>query len=225
MYDSTSPSDIPADAQMVAGYADGAYVWRQADWDRFPTAAKVTISTQPGSTIADVLDVELGDATPSDAARWVQARTDAGFLRPTVYCARSSMSTVAAALSGMKYELWVADWTGQPHAIEGAVAVQYANPSTSGGHFDLSVVYDDFWPLTDPSTSPGEPMDLDTARSIVHVTLAMNDLLGDQEQVDAYASRMVPPNNPEDALTDLERDIKADPRSLYSRTTAHLSGH
>lgn len=70
MYDSTTASDIPADAEIVAGYVDGRYAWSDADWARFPNAVKVRISVF-GSLDADVLDVEPSDATPADAAVWV----------------------------------------------------------------------------------------------------------------------------------------------------------
>jgi hypothetical protein len=223
MYDSTSASDIPDTAEMVAGYVDGAFAWSDADWARFPNATKVRIATQPGTDDGDVLDVELGDATPAQAPAWIRMRQAAGIVQPTIYCAAFAVDQVRQACQGLLFWLWVADWTGQPHPVSYAAAVQYANSATSGGHYDLSIVYADAWP--GPHTVPtpgGDPMDLDTARSIVHGMLAMQDLLFDQPQVDAYAAAMVPPNNPEAALTQLEHDIKADPRSLYSRTTAHL---
>jgi hypothetical protein len=223
MYDSTSAADIPADAEMVAGYCDGEFEWSAADWERFPNAVRVRIATQHTTDDGHVLDVERGDAVPEDAPGWVLMRQDAGIVQPTLYCGLSAVEAVRAACAGLLYWLWVADWTGEPHPVSYAAAVQYAHPPQSGGHYDLSIVYSDTWPGPHEIPSAGgQPLDLDTARSIVHVTLALQGLLGDQAQVDAYASAMVPPNNPEAALTQLESDIKADPRSLYSRTVAHL---
>jgi hypothetical protein len=224
MYDSTSASDIPADAEMVAGYIDGAYRWTDASWARFPTAVKVTIATQPSTNDGDVLDVELGDAIPAEAPGWIRMRQASGLVQPTIYCANSAVATIRQLCDGLLYWLWVADWTGEPHPLSYAAAVQYADSRQLGQHYDMSIVYSETWPH--PHTPPvtgGVVMDLDTARSIVHVTLSLQDLLGDQAQVDAYANAMVPPANPEAALTQLESDIKADPRSLHARVTALLA--
>jgi hypothetical protein len=224
MYDSTEPAAIPPDAEIVAGYVDGSYRWSDADWNRFATSVKVGIATQPSTNEGTVLDVELGDATPEQAPAWIRMRQADGVPQPTIYCGLSAVGRVREACKGLLYWLWVADWTGSPHPVSYAAAVQYANSAQAGGHFDLSIVYTPQWP--GPFTPPSggvDPMDLDTARTIVHTTLSLQGILGDQAQVDSYASQMVPPNNPEVAATNLENDIKADPRSLYSRTVAHLN--
>jgi hypothetical protein len=158
MYDSVTAADIPANAVMVAGYLDGRYAWSKGDWQRFPAAVKVGIVINPNNNNGDVLDVEPGDATPGEAADWIRLRQRGGFPLPTLYYSKSLIGQIAQACQGLVYRSWVADWTGSPHSIPGAVAVQYASPETgSGGHYDLSAVYADDWPVAS-SPVPLDPI-------------------------------------------------------------------
>ena len=143
MYDSVSPSLIPAHAEMVMGYIDGKYTWSEEDWARFPGAVKVGISVEPAREHGDVLDVERGDATPDDASWWITARRVAGSRWHAIYCNRVTVPAVldATAHLRIRFGLVVADWTGQPHELPGAVAVQYA----STPEYDLTAVYDASW--------------------------------------------------------------------------------
>src|SRR5271168_2035173 len=140
MYDSTTAADIPANARIVAGYINGLYKWSPEDWTRFPAATQqVTISVTADETGALVLDIETGDATPAQAPGWVNKMRQLGF-DPVVYCSLSNVNTVSAAFvaaNTRQPKYWVADWTGTPHLVENSVATQYADPSTSGGHYDL----------------------------------------------------------------------------------------
>lgn len=159
MYDSTSPQDIPAAATMVAGYVDGRYRTVAALRKRFPHARLVTITVNGSTPSAHVIDCEPGDVTAESAAAWCAREVEAG-RKPTIYCSASDWSAVkhAVAARGLtgKVSYWVADWTGSPHLPAGAVACQYADPKTSGGHFDLSVAAD-YWPGVDPEPSPPTP--------------------------------------------------------------------
>lgn len=151
MYDAVTPSNIPADAQMVAGYVDGRYAWSAADWARFPGAVRVRIAVFPWTNDGHVLDVERGDATPAQAPGWVQRRRAAG-VDPTVYCglasAGYSWADVRAAFQAQgvpEPHYWIAAYPGIGAALyPGSVAHQYANP----GPYDLSVVAD-YWPGVD----------------------------------------------------------------------------
>lgn len=156
MYDSVTAADIPADAAIVAGYVDGLYAWSgrpevpSGDWARFPNAKRITISVNGGG-VADFWDCETGDLNPGQAAVMVQTYPGTG-----VYCSLSLAPQVISAMhwAGMdgQYTLWIADWTGEPHipsvsaTINGTlitptvVACQYANPDSSGGHYDLSLI-------------------------------------------------------------------------------------
>lgn len=146
MYDSVTAHDIPTSAHMVAGYVDGRYKWSAADWSRFPHAMKVKIAVSASTNNGNVLDCESGDATPAQCPGWIKMRQKAGLARPTIYCNHSTMAAVQHACSGLHYALWIAEWNGHAHSISGAAAVQYADPGHgSGGHYDLSAVYDDSW--------------------------------------------------------------------------------
>lgn len=145
MYDSTDATAIPADAEMVAGYVDGRFVWPQAWWDRFPNATKVRIAVFASTNDGTVLDVENGDATPAQAPRWLQNRLAAGESRPTIYCSRDARDAVEAACQGIQHDLWIGTLDGTEN-IPGTVAVQYAGTAITHADFDLSIVTDDTWP-------------------------------------------------------------------------------
>lgn len=161
MYDSTSSADIPAGAEMVAGYVDGLYKWSDEDWQRHPKAVWVGIATNPNTNDGQVIDIENGDATPAQAAAWIRMRFIAGQRPGTAYFSASrfgevNAAMIAAGISPGDWAVWVADWDGKAELPAGAYAKQYANPLTSGGHFDLSVVAD-YWPGVDPAASAPPP--------------------------------------------------------------------
>lgn len=145
MYDSVTWQAIPADAEVVAGYIDGAYAWPQEAWDSFPDAMHVAIAVFPSTNSGDVLDCETGDATPEQCPDWIKMRKMAGIAVPTIYCNASTMPAVQQACQGLTYNLWIADWTGVPHLYPGSVATQYADPPLSGGNYDVSLCVP-FWP-------------------------------------------------------------------------------
>ena len=151
MWDSTTAADIPQAVPIVAGYIDGNYAWSAADWARFPGAVKVTI-TVTGLPGAKVADVEWSDLDPVSGARWASLEVRAG-RRPTLYCNTSAVGALRLALApysltlGTDVDWWAADWTGAVHEVAGAAATQYADPPSSGGHYDLSVT-NGVWPGT-----------------------------------------------------------------------------
>ncbi len=160
MYDSVTPSAIPTDAALVAGYVDGAYAWSAAEWARFPNSVKVRIAVFPNTDDGHVLDVEQGDATPAQAPGWVDMRRAAG-VDPTVYCNASTWSSVISAFRSAGVaapHYWIAQYDGNPSVPSGAVAKQYNDPPGSGGNYDISVVAD-FWPGVDQG---GDLTDFDT---------------------------------------------------------------
>lgn len=157
-YDSVTASDIPAHAEGVGGYVDGAYKWSAADWARFPHAAHVRIAVSPFTNDGNVLDVERGDATPAQAPAWVYMRRRAG-VDPTIYVQQSTLPQVRAAFHVAQIaqpHYWVASWGIGPTAIPGAVAHQYDHPPTSGGHYDLTAV-PGTWPGVDNAGVPNPP--------------------------------------------------------------------
>lgn len=125
MYDSVTAANIPSTAQVVAGYLNGLYAWSTADWHRFPDAIWVTIVVT-ATNAGMVLDCEKGDATPADCPAWIKRRQKAGVAVPVIYCSLADMPAVQAFCAGLVFGIWCADWTGQAHIPDGAVACQYA---------------------------------------------------------------------------------------------------
>lgn len=153
MYDGIdSDADvIPTDAQLVAGYVDGDYVWTAAEWARFPHSVHVRIAVKSTTNAGSVLDVETGDATPAESVTWVLTRRGAG-ADPTVYCNASTWPAVRSAFharSVAEPHYWIADYDGSTAIPAGAVAHQYESTS----RWDLSSVAD-YWPGVDPAPNP-----------------------------------------------------------------------
>lgn len=151
LYDSTNIQDDPASAHMVAYYVDGIYAVSAATVRaRFPSAILVPISAV-GTDNGIVGDVEPGCIALGYCVEWVKMRRQAN-ADPTLYVnetygwapARAAFHAAGVA----EPHWWVADYDGIPTVPAGAVAKQYANPTLTHGHFDLSVVAD-YWPGVD----------------------------------------------------------------------------
>lgn len=167
MWDSVTVADIPADAELVAGYLDGHYANLTAMHARFPKDRVVTV-TPDGHEGANVDDREPGDQSAVQSAAWATDELKA-HRHPAVYVSDSNIKEVltALALRDAKATLiFTAHWTGKPHICGPAcfkgydlpfeptvIGTQYADPGTSGGHYDLSLVQD-YWPGVDPAPKP-----------------------------------------------------------------------
>lgn len=162
MRDSISPQDIPADTPVVAGYGDGRWVWSSADWSRF-SGVKLSIVVFPQHS-GDILDVELGDATPADVPGWLDRFQRMGRRRGTVYCSRDTIAAVRAAAGPRAFDWWAATLDGTQD-VPGAVAVQYAGSALTGAAYDESVIVDPTW-------VEGGTMTLDASDPIVAALLA-----------------------------------------------------
>jgi hypothetical protein len=151
-YDSTRPALIPADAAGILVYGDGKFEWTAEDLARFPKARRRSI-TVTGDPSCNILDVENGDARPSDVPNFLRAwkhehpHGEDG----TIYCSRDTLAEVQLSLYpiGLTFNLWLATLDGsQPRTIENPatsrlVAVQYAGGPDAD--YDVSVVYDRSW--------------------------------------------------------------------------------
>lgn len=194
MYDSTSPWDIPRDAEMVAYYVDGKFAWPQSWLDMFPNAVKVSISAV-GTRTAQVGDVEVGCIwPPANAVPWVLRARGDGF-DPTIYVnERNDWGPVRQAFQAAgvpEPHYWVANYDGVAAIPPGAVAKQYAHPSDgdgiadrpweTGAHYDKSVVAD-YWPGVD-ARSPGgggsanSDTEEETMKEVIELPLSMDDTL------------------------------------------------
>jgi hypothetical protein len=159
MFDSTTTSDLPAHAKMLAGYVDGNFANVDEIRDRFPDATVVTI-TVIGTPGAHVCDTEVGNIGIPSTVAWAVNEIEAG-RKPTIYCMASAWPTVKAAVKAKgiagKVSYWIADWDGIAEIPAGAVAKQYANPKLTHHHFDESIVAD-HWPGVDEDDD--DPNDL-----------------------------------------------------------------
>lgn len=220
MFDSVSPSGIPADAAMVAGYVDGVYANVPAMRARFPhaTVVQVAVSASYPAARGVVLDVESGDATPSQAVAWCRA-----YAGPnsdlTVYCDSSTWPTVRAAFAAAgvsEPNYWVADYDGDPTIPAGAVAKQYA----TNDYYDTSSV-SSYWPGVDPVPTPVED---DVPLTSADAQLVVKTLLETRVPEGKLANGYVPTvadmlNGAEVADTDLTA-MKAQIGALSAQVTA-----
>jgi hypothetical protein len=157
MYDSTNIQDDPAGAHMVAYYVDGIFATSVAPViARFPNAVLVPISAI-GTNAGIVGDVEPGCLSPAQGVAWVVMRRATG-ADPTLYVNETygwgPLRSLFQQMGVPEPHYWVADYDGIAVVPPGAVAKQYANPTLTHGHFDLSVVAD-HWPGVDGLYGPG----------------------------------------------------------------------
>ena len=159
MFDAVGITHIPNDAEMVAGYVNGFWPTYNDLVARFPHAHHVSIAVTAG-VVADVLDVERGDATPADVPLWVKEMRNLK-RKPIVYCSRSNVPAVqsecAKALVAEPF-FWVADWTNHPHLVPGSVGTQWADgtPLYPGlaRYTDTSLISPNWPGLYNPDPTP-----------------------------------------------------------------------
>ena len=120
MYDSVDISQIPPNAQAVAGYTSGRWVTYPHLVAAFPHAHVLSIAVNAAHD-ADCLDVETGDATPAQGAAWYQRQKTRGVTRPCLYASVSVMQAdilpalSKAGISRAAVRLWSAHYTGSAH--------------------------------------------------------------------------------------------------------------
>lgn len=165
MYDSVTITEIPPDAEAVAGYVDG----------RWPTAVELP-HTHPHSKLlsiatsaehdADCLDIENGDALPAQAPVWVKRQHMLGKPRPAVYCSLSIAWSVwlrlrFSRIRRRQVRIITAHYTDKPHRCSPlchfgfwtkADATQYTDHAL-GRNLDASLCAPDFFgPVAKPLT-------------------------------------------------------------------------
>lgn len=119
MYDSVDVAQIPRHAAAVAGYVDGAWPTYQQLVRAFPHAKRLSIAVNAHAD-AVCLDIEAGDATPSEAAAWVLRQHGRGIDRPVLYCSAAITETVLAQLAAAhihrdQVRIWSAHYANTPH--------------------------------------------------------------------------------------------------------------
>jgi hypothetical protein len=86
---------IPSDAFAVGGYVNGVrteFIWSQASWDLFPHAYHIRINVNGDPLRGNALDVERGDAVPSNIGPWIASRGPVTKDPLLVYCNRSNLA-------------------------------------------------------------------------------------------------------------------------------------
>jgi hypothetical protein len=122
MYDSVNVSQIPAKAEAVAGYVNGHWPTYPTLLKDFPHAKHLSIAVTVHAD-AECLDVEAGDATPSQAPAWVVRQKKRGVKKPVVYTSVSQAPALLRELdrAGIKrsaVRLWTAHYTFRPHRCD-----------------------------------------------------------------------------------------------------------
>lgn len=143
-YDSINPSAIPAN-HKIAAYADGRYAAERSTVND-PDHA-IWIDVKARDINATALDVEPGDARPSEVAGWVKGRLTAHHdqiaivytMRSEWAAAKASVATLPAWMQG-RVRWWIADPTGHPHIVPGSQATQWY----WGKHYDISTALPGF---------------------------------------------------------------------------------
>src|SRR5260370_10407643 len=179
-YDAThvNVASIPLSAEVVMGYDTGTadIQWTDPDWNRFALKRKVHIDQGgPGSPVptATVRDVETGARLVESA---VGGTLDWNAGRRTIYCNRDTLARVLAA--GWKGDLWLAIPSGTaplaPPVVPGCtvVAVQYG----FHGNYDLSAVFDPWWPARAPSVPGIQFISPTNLRETVDVVLTWDEV-------------------------------------------------
>lgn len=155
MDDAVSPSAIPADAKLVAGYVDGNFADYGAIAARFAGKADLVSICIFLDSLADFADVEPGNPikTPAQVRASFEFRKAHGVWNPGFYGDHARMTgTIIPGLAGIprsQYRLWLADWTDREHIPPGYDACQYE--SLSSPNIDVSEVAASFFP---PNTTP-----------------------------------------------------------------------
>lgn len=148
MYDTQYPSIVPRNAELVVCYPDGNI------GNSYSKAVAIFGSRAHSITWtgvnADMADVEIWSSFPeAKLAAWVKAQQARGVPRPVIYTPLFQWEHAKALVSGLVVSWWVPDWTGKPHAIKGADAVQYGAQAHPGGPM-----------ITDPTKAAGQTYDL-----------------------------------------------------------------
>lgn len=163
---------------MVAYYVTGSpdIRWSDAQVAMFPDAEMISIDQGfTGSPVrtAMVRDVEPNAWTPANAVDLTNWDAE----RPTIYCDRSDLQTVIA--EGWKGDVWLAypGWSGPtPPTYPGVnvVAVQ----RTFGADWDVSTVYDPYWPHKPPVGLATPDLSVTVVRRVVNLSFNVHPNAG-----------------------------------------------
>jgi len=148
LVDTTTPNVLPTNVDMVGGYVNGRFAWTHENWARFPGATQVRINVNGAPGRGNCLDVETGDATPGHAPIWYDSINWMPKGDLLIYCNRSNVGAVIAAMGKRSWHLWLATLDGSiPNTVNGktVTAVQMLGAAQLHQNIDLSAVLDNTW--------------------------------------------------------------------------------
>lgn len=136
--DNVDLNRIPLGTPAIGCYGVGSFANCTFAAQRFPNSSRISITPTAGG-VARILDVEPGDAVPSQAGPWARSMVNRGVFRPGIYASSWVMSQVRASLaanglthctagstSKTCYILWVAAWDNNSAIPAGFDIHQYA---------------------------------------------------------------------------------------------------
>jgi hypothetical protein len=169
MFDDVTVALLPPGYSAYAGYVDGAFENIPQVRARFPGAHILTIAVR-SADVADVLDVEPGDATDNQAASWFRLAMNSGVSRPCLYTSASNVDALVDAMTAAhiprtSYRIWSAHYGAGQHLCGPGTcrATSYAVDATqftsraNNENLDESVCLDTFFTPIIVKT-PGEPV-------------------------------------------------------------------
>jgi hypothetical protein len=149
-YDSTTPAEIPATAEVVFPYADGEFRWTAAETARFRRARRRHYTVEGNADLAAIADIERFDMKPKDAPgfadRWAEAHPRSRW-PACFYVNRSNLAELQHYMKGRIYLVGLATLDGTiPHQISGGGRLVYVQFETTA-KYDRSEVLVPEWLL------------------------------------------------------------------------------
>lgn len=167
--DSTTARDIPQWVDGVGGYVNGNFAWSPADWALFADKPQIRYNVTGDPERGNAADIEAGDMTPENAVIWYTTRAHMNAPNLAVYVNRDNIDAVMAEIERFNPFIILTTLDGTcPQFYHGhkLAAVQFAGPDQTGGHYDLTIVYDDdFHPA--PHNGPDSVI-IATARTVAN---------------------------------------------------------
>jgi hypothetical protein len=139
IYDSVTPSAIPAGQDIVAAYSDGPHPTPSSEVTGRKSVLWISITGHDYD--ASVVDVEPGNASPAAAANWAWHRLSASPKAVArIYTMINEWPAVKSAVASFPAQMrsrihwWIANPTGSPHLLPGSDATQWF----WGSHYDIT---------------------------------------------------------------------------------------
>lgn len=135
MFDAVDVANLPPGADAYGGYVDGSWPTYILVLAKFASKRALSIATSADHD-ADCLDVENGDALPSQAPRWVRRQIARGVIRPVIYISLAGVRNLLQILAAYgilrsDIRLWVAHYTYTEHIC--SVSCGLGMPTTADG--------------------------------------------------------------------------------------------